>query len=159
MQFDNLMDIFFDNLKKLFYPEEWIGLDLSLSKTEMFTLLLVDRHKEIIMSQIADYINIPMSTATGIVDRLVKKGYLKRDRSDYDRRIVVLQLTEDGQHLLDNFKVSVNKYIDIINQGLTEEEREFLFKIMLKAVKLVSQSNASELQETEVKKIKKINIE
>ncbi len=159
MQFDYLMDFFLDNLKKLFYPFFWIGFDLSLSKTEMFTLLLLDRHKEIIMSQIADYINVPMSTATGIVDRLVKKGYLKRDRSDNDRRIVVIQLTEDGQHLLDKFKVSVNKYIDIINQGLTEEEREFLFRIMLKVVNLVSESNASEQQETEVKEIKKINIE
>lgn len=159
MQFDNLMDVFFENIKKVFYPEEWIGLDLSLSKTEMFTLLLLDRHKEIIMSQIADHINIPMSTATGIVDRLVKKGYLKRDRSDNDRRIVVIQLTKDGQHLLDSFKISVNKYIDIINQGLTDEEREFLFKLMLKIVKLVNESNASEQEEIEVKEIKKISIE
>ena len=36
-------------------------------------MLFVDRYEEIIMSRIAEYINVPMSTATGIVERLVKK--------------------------------------------------------------------------------------
>ncbi|MEW6622917.1 MAG: MarR family transcriptional regulator [Bacillota bacterium] len=147
-EYDNLMDFFLDNFKKVFYPEEWIGLDLTLSKTEIFVLLLLDRHDEVIMSQIADYINIPMSTATGIVDRLVKKGHVKRERSDADRRIVLLRLTEKGKELLQGFKTSVNKYLELINEGLTEEEKNLLIKLALKVIKLFEKDAAPGDQDT-----------
>lgn len=68
MKEDALLDLFIDNLRKFFYPEEWIKIDLTLSKTELLALLIVDRHGEIIMSQIADYVRVPLCTATGIVN-------------------------------------------------------------------------------------------
>ena len=99
MNFDDLYDLFLGNIKKIFYPQDWIDLDLSFSKSELLTILYLDRYEGIIMSQIAEYINVSMSTATGIVERLVNKGYLQRERSESDRRIVVIQLTDKGKSL------------------------------------------------------------
>lgn len=158
--YNELVDLFIDNIKKLFYPEEWIDIDLSFSKSELFALLILDRHKEIIMSQIADYISIPMSTATGVVDRLVKNGYLKRERSESDRRIVVIRLTDKGQELVDKFKKTLFKYIELINSNLTDEERNILFKVFFKVLNILNKTN-EEYKDTDIAndKVKKIDIE
>lgn len=70
------LDLLLDNAKKLFYPEEWVSLDLTLSKTEVFCLLWMERNTDITMTKIADLLDIPMSTTTGVVNRLVKRVIL-----------------------------------------------------------------------------------
>jgi len=159
-----LLNLFLDNFRKLFYPEEWIKLDLAVSKTELFVLLMLGREREIIMSQIADYINVPLSTATGIVDRLVNKGYLKRERSDSDRRIVVIRLTEKGRTLTDSVKESMTSYLGRIEEALTEEERELLYKLIFKVIDILNTENLTKTSDdgeaaAGTKKIKKITIE
>lgn len=160
MGYDEILDLVFNNLKNLFYPEEWLELDLSFSKSELFALLLVDRHGEIIMSQVADFINVPMSTATGIAERLVKKGYLKRERSESDRRIVVVKLTENGKELISSLRNTAIDYIGLINESLTDEERQVLIKVFLKVIQIVEQKQTGNKNEDkEENRIKHIKID
>lgn len=159
MEYTEILNLFLENMKKVFYPEDWIELDLSFSKSELFTMLMIDRHGEVIMSQIAEYTNIPMSTATGMVDRLVRNGYLKRERSESDRRIVVIKLTESGKSLISQMKKVALEYIKLVYDSLDEEERFLLTKVFMKVVDIISRKN---LQSTEIKKedqIRKIEIE
>jgi DNA-binding MarR family transcriptional regulator len=156
---ENFLNILMNNLRKLFYPEEWINIDMSISKSELFTMLLVDQNREIIMSQIADYINVPMSTATGIVDRLVKNGYLKRERSDSDRRVVVIMLTEKGKNLVNELKALIFKYINLINDELTDEERQLIFKLFNKIINILSRRDDQRETDEQKSTIKKIEIE
>jgi len=157
---DNIIDIFIDNLKKLFFPEEWIELDMKLSKTEIFSILYLDKRKEITMTELVEYINVPMSTATGIVDRLVRKGYIARERSETDRRIVVLRLTDEGLRLIQNLKKLIYKYLDMILTDLTDEEKQFLARIALKIVHNLGNQLEPKKPETQDKnQVKKIHIE
>lgn len=157
---DNIIDIFIDNLKKLFFPEEWIELDMKLSKTEIFSILYLDKRKEITMTELVEYINVPMSTATGIVDRLVRKGYIARERSETDRRIVVLRLTDEGLRLIQNLKDLIYKYLDMILTDLTDEEKQFLARIALKIVHNLGNQLEPKKPETQDKnQVKKIHIE
>ena len=149
-----------DNFKKLVYPEEWIDLDLSFSKSELFTMMLVDRHGEITMSQIADYINVPMSTATGVVERLVKNGYLERDRSYSDRRVVVIELTDNGKKVIEGLKSTMLSYIQLIYDALTDEERLLLGKVFVKITNIINEKNSGQNKDNqEAQRLKKINIE
>jgi len=157
---DNIIDLFIDNLKKLFFPEEWIELDMKLSKTEIFSILYLDKRKEITMTELVEYINVPMSTATGIVDRLVRKGYIARERSETDRRIVVLRLTDEGLRLIQNLKDLIYKYLDMILTDLTDEEKQFLARIALKIVHNLGNQLEPKKPETQDKnQVKKIHIE
>jgi MarR family transcriptional regulator, organic hydroperoxide resistance regulator len=133
--YENVVDLIIENAKKLFFPEEWINLDLKFSKFEMFTMMYLDKRNEMTMSELVEYLNSPMSTATGIADRLVKKGYILRDRSESDRRIVILRLTEEGSRLIKNFKDMIAEYLNMILDDLTDEEKKFLVHIILKIVK------------------------
>ncbi|SET17566.1 DNA-binding transcriptional regulator, MarR family [Natronincola peptidivorans] len=162
MNINNLYDFFFQHLKKVFYPEEWIKLDWNFSKTEIFTMLLVERHGEIIMSQIAEHIHLPMSTASGLVERLVKNGYLKRERSESDRRIVVIKLTDKGKALVAELKDMIFHYIEKIGESLTKEEVEVLGKVFTKAIEVINDINKEKDHSDDGKEsnsIKKIEIE
>jgi DNA-binding MarR family transcriptional regulator len=79
-----------------------------------------------------------MSTATGIVDRLVKNGYLERNRSDSDRRVVRIRLTDKGKALAGQIRNLGTRYFEMISDALTEEERAFLFKIMTKIMGVIN---------------------
>ncbi|HYE83393.1 MAG TPA: MarR family transcriptional regulator [Clostridia bacterium] len=154
---DDIMDIILENIKKLFYPGDWMELDLKFSKSELFTMLYLDRRKETTMTELVEYINSPMSTATGIVDRLVKSGYIIRGRSETDRRIVVLTLTEEGKKLIEKLKSMMLGYINMAIDDLTEEETQFLtniiFRIMNNLQKKLSAKVPGEKDEAVIKKI------
>ncbi|GGH31676.1 MarR family winged helix-turn-helix transcriptional regulator [Paenibacillus segetis] len=133
---NKLLDLIFDNIRPILFPEEIINLDLTLSKTELLMMIMLDRYGEITMSQMAEYSNIPMSTATGIVDRLVKLGYMKRNRSEADRRIVVIALSEMGEKLVSELKKQISEYVTMIDQALTDEEKSLLFNLFIKISQL-----------------------
>lgn len=48
------------------------------------------------MSAVAKRLNITMGSLTTAVNHLVKKQYVERSRSDEDRRVVFVKLTEKG---------------------------------------------------------------
>jgi len=138
---EKVLDLVLDNLQKVFFPEEWIQLDLTVSKTELLAMLIVDRYGEVIMSQISDYINAPLSTTTGLVNRLVKNGYLQRERSEEDRRIVAIQLTDKGKSTMTEVKDNIESYLERINAILSAEERQVLFQIFLKIIAALSRKD------------------
>lgn len=159
LDLENMLDLFLDNVKKLFFPEEWLELDLKFSKYELFTILLLNRRQETTMTELVEYINSPMSTATGIVDRLVKSGYVKRERSETDRRIVILSLTEEGTQLVQKLKDLISKYLNLVLEDLTEEEKKFMTGIAFKVMNKLQQSMTAPASMEYEEHIKKIDIE
>ena len=60
----------------------------------------VGRHGPSMMSDIADRLSLSLSSVTGIVDKLVEKKLVERERSEEDRRIVRVVLTAEGQEVV-----------------------------------------------------------
>lgn len=158
LDYNEIYDTVFDTVKKLLYPEEWINIDRTLSKSELFTLLQVERNGEIIMSQIADYINISMSTATGIVERLVRQGFIERARNETDRRIVTIRLTAEGKILAENIKNKIFGMAKLVLDCLADEEQKLLLSIFSKVTNIFSTMNPAEAED-KGSVIKKIQIE
>jgi DNA-binding MarR family transcriptional regulator len=154
-----LYDFLVDNLKTFFFPEDWLELDLNFSKTELMALMVVDRYGEVSMSQICDALNIPMSTSTGIVDRMVKKGFLHRERSDIDRRVVVVAMTERGREVFRYFRDMLTGYLEQIESALTEEEKQLLYRIFTKIIAVINSEKEPEHGGEEAAPVNKIDIE
>lgn len=68
-----------------------------LSITEIHTIEAVGLYGSKTMSEVSSELEITMGTLTTAVDKLIKKGYLQRSRSDSDRRIVNISLTNRGK--------------------------------------------------------------
>jgi DNA-binding MarR family transcriptional regulator len=71
-----------------------------VSMAQVHIMYTVQRHGEMTMSQLADVLNVSDSNATGLVDRMAERGFVQRDRVPEDRRVVVVRVTEAGEHLL-----------------------------------------------------------
>lgn len=159
-QYEDLFGLVFDNLKRIVFPEEWLAIDIEMSKQELFTIMMIDRFGEITMSQLSEHMNFPMSTATGIIDRLVKKGYLQRGRNESDRRIVVITLADKGRTFMQHIRTIASEYIRKAYEVLDEEERQYLFKIFSKISAAFQQIKAdNDKDKNEKSLVRKIEIE
>lgn len=70
-----------------------------LSVSEIHTINAVGIGDPLRMSSIAASLNITVGTLTVAVNNLVKKGYLEKYRSEEDRRVVNVILTETGKNV------------------------------------------------------------
>ena len=73
-----------------------LRLSEDISKKDLMIVSFVGDNESVIMREIAEYMKIPVSTTTGIVDKLVQKGYLSRQFSPNDRRSISIVLDEIG---------------------------------------------------------------
>jgi len=102
-----------------------------------------------IMREIAEYMGMAVSTMTGVVDRMVQKGLVQRERPEEDRRIVKVQLTELGEvaerwHFDEHMRVS-----RAILDNLSEADQDALISLLQKVLEGVeSRAKAAKEQPT-----------
>lgn len=95
-----------------------------ITKREFVLVILIGRNGEMIMREIADYLQIPMSTATGIVDKLVEKDYLLRNYSAEDRRIVKVDLSKAGKEVYKLMSESMFVFCEATLCKFSEDDQE-----------------------------------
>jgi DNA-binding MarR family transcriptional regulator len=106
--------------------------DLELSQREVRVLILLGERGEMIMTELASAIRVPLSTLTRIVDRLQKKELLNRSRSEADRRIVVVKQRKKGKLLHAAFKRHQRDLVRRMLEPLSSGEREAFLELMAK---------------------------
>ncbi|MCI5762152.1 MAG: MarR family transcriptional regulator [Ligilactobacillus agilis] len=68
-----------------------------LTMREMHAIHAISMYDHKSASEVAKELHLTPGTLTAMVDRLVRKGYVKRLRSEDDRRVIRLGLTKKGQ--------------------------------------------------------------
>ena len=71
--------------------------ELAFVPADIQTLRYVSRHQGCKLSDLADHLGVVPTTASSVGDRLVERGFLRRDRPETNRRAIALALTEAGQ--------------------------------------------------------------
>ena len=84
------------------------------------------------MSSIARALSVTVGTLTISMNSLVKKGYVVRQRSEEDRRVVLVSLSEKGKEVFEHHARFHRAMIDGVIKELTEEELEVLIKAVTK---------------------------
>jgi MarR family transcriptional regulator, organic hydroperoxide resistance regulator len=84
------------------------------------TLLEIYKAGSLTMNELSDKMNLNTSTMTRVLDNLVRDKYISRDRSETDRRIVVVSLTETGYEMAQKLSDSVNQYYKKIIENIPE---------------------------------------
>lgn len=80
--------------------EQDVGAGVSLSQVLVVDAVArAEAGREVTVGSIADLLTINESTASRLVDRTVRAGFVERGRSQADSRRVVLTLTDDGRDL------------------------------------------------------------
>jgi len=71
----------------------------ALSLVHLNLLMLLRFNGPLTMSRLAEMLDVSVASATGIVDRMEKKGVVERRRNDEDRRVVEVHVTEKGEQV------------------------------------------------------------
>lgn len=71
-----------------------------LSFANSHIIAMLDRHGDMPMSRLAELLDVSLSNASGIVDRLEERGLVERVRVPDDRRLVLVRLTDGGRAAL-----------------------------------------------------------
>ena len=82
------------------------------------------------MSTIARALSVTVGTLTISINSLVKKGYVVRNRSEKDRRVVYISLTEKGRKAYRHHEEFHKKMIDAMTKDLSQEETQVLVKAL-----------------------------
>src|ERR1700730_6602735 len=76
-----------------------------VSMSHFHVLGMLTRHDEMTMGQLADLLDISLSNATGLVDRMEERGLIERVRVSDDRRIVLVRISDRGRSTLEEVEV------------------------------------------------------
>lgn len=82
------------------------------------------------MSAVAKILMVTTGTLTISVNSLVKKGYVNRERSTMDRRVVLVSLTDMGKKAYHAHKSFQDAMITEAVSTLSEEEKQLLGKAL-----------------------------
>lgn len=106
------------------------GHDLSV--TEMHTLEAIGTEGERSMSEAAKKLNITVGTLTTAIAKLMAKGYVERRRTDEDKRVVLVKLTEKGRIANSVHERFHEEMIKATLEQLDTDEEEILRKSLEK---------------------------
>jgi DNA-binding MarR family transcriptional regulator len=96
------------------------------------TLALADAPKS--ASDLCKGISYDAGAMTRMIDRLESKGLIRRHRRPDDRRVVYIELTEEGSHAFPRMKALsmevVNRFLRGFSQAEARQLEEFLSRML-----------------------------
>ena len=106
--------------------------DLTLSEKEL--LALVHRAGgQARMSDVSDGLMFTEGGATKIIGRLLGRGFVTRQRSKEDKRVVLVDITDAGEEkLFEALKVVGEVVHSLLKETLSSEERAVLSRLLKK---------------------------
>ena len=101
-----------------------------LSIAELHTIVAVGLHETNSMKVVASRLDVTMATLTAAMNKLERKGFVERMRSETDRRQVLVQLTSKGRKAFRAHESFHKKMVDSALSVLTpEEETVFVYAL------------------------------
>lgn len=85
-----------------------------LSFTHSHILSMLDRHGSMTMGRLAEMLDVSLSNASGVIDRLEERGLVERIRVPDDRRVVLVRPTDLGRAALVRAEVLKDELVQAI---------------------------------------------
>jgi DNA-binding MarR family transcriptional regulator len=105
-----------------------------LTSLQAHAVLWLGHDGPLSMGVLAQRIGSPVPAATGVVDRLEKLGFISRDRTSEDRRVVQVALTETGMTLYRDIDQSICEGLGQFLTVLPRDDRTALLSILERLV-------------------------
>ncbi len=106
-----------------------------ISTNDMHVIDAVGVGEPVNMSAIAKKMSVTVGSITTAVDALVKKGYMTRERSDEDRRMVYIRLTPKGARAYEKHFRFHHEMVQEIVEHLDDEDKKALIQALARLKK------------------------
>ena len=106
-----------------------------LTQQQLHYLKVIIGMKNPSVSELARELQLKKPTVTVLIDKLVSKGYIKRVKSDKDRRSMHIHAEEKGLLLNDIIGIAFERLSQEIQANLSETENAILVELVKKIVR------------------------
>ena len=96
-----------------------------LSIAELHTIVAVGLHEINSMKVVASRLDVTMATLTAAMNKLERKGFVERSRSEIDRRQVLVQLTSKVRPSVP-MSLSIKKWLTVLLLHLPQRKKSCL---------------------------------
>jgi MarR family transcriptional regulator, organic hydroperoxide resistance regulator len=96
-----VLDILRELLHRLLMSSVPVWIDLQLTLPQLRTVFAIAHNEVSSVMQIAGYLGIGKSTASHLIERLVRAGLVDRSEDPEDRRRATIRLTAEGDQLIE----------------------------------------------------------
>ena len=93
---------------------------------------------------LAKALAVSAPTMSGVIERMVKQGYLERFTSRQDRRCIIISLKPKGKRIVKDLQKAIRKHWSQILIYLTPSERLTYVRLLKKIVKAIEKSRGSD---------------
>jgi DNA-binding MarR family transcriptional regulator len=101
-----------------------------LTPSQIHTLLWLGMDGPLTMGEIARRLGVTEKTVTGVVDRLERDGWVRRERAAADRRVVHVRLTTKGEAMSARMDAAVLLKLKALLHLLDATDRRALLRII-----------------------------
>jgi DNA-binding MarR family transcriptional regulator len=109
---------------------------------QLHVLWLLQHHGEMPMSRLAVLLDVSLSNATGIIDRMAERGLVERVGLPDDRRVVLIRPTEAGRQVISETETSKRDRMRAVIGHLPATERP----IVLEAFRSLRRALSAEVE-------------
>lgn len=106
---------------------------------QFLLLNFLSRQGEAKMTTLAHFMRVTTAAMTGIVDRLLRDGYVLRGYDEKDRRIIRVRPTAKGEGLVKRINQQRRKMIINIFGMISQKERQDYLKILMRIQDILTQ--------------------
>ena len=104
--------------------------DLSLTQLRVLGIL---RDREPTMAELATYLGLERSTVSGLIDRAIQRGLVRKSSDSADGRVVRVGLTAEAQRLKSGVITEIGDLMAPLTDRLTPGEQRRLAALLMKA--------------------------
>lgn len=116
--------------------------EYDLTPQQIFTLWQLQEHGQMTMGELAEMLSVTHGVATRMVDRLLKKKMVERNRDENDRRVVRISLTKQGTDVAAEAVEGAISFARDVFRGVSQRDREGYLTLLARIEE--AQSNGSD---------------
>lgn len=113
-----------------------------VSMSQMHVLWLLQHHGEMSMSHLAEFLDVSLSNATGLIDRMEEHGLIERVRVPDDRRVVLVRPAQAGLRAMSETETTKRERMRSVLGRLPASERP----IVLAALRSLRRALSAEVE-------------
>ena len=103
-----------------------------LTVRQIYYLDMIKEFKDPMVSELAQKLGVTKPTVTYTLNYLIEKGFVEKIRSDVDRRVYHLHLTEQGKRITELHDEAHEEFVSILTNKLNSREIDQFINIVTK---------------------------
>jgi MarR family 2-MHQ and catechol resistance regulon transcriptional repressor len=120
------------------------GPHVELNMQELRVVELLGNEGPRMMRELAEHLKVAVNSMTSIADGLERKGLVRRHRSEEDRRVVHVELTDPGLEIFKSLSEANMRLFRSMLGALTEDEQE-IFLVLFRKIARAGKSQVLQM--------------